>query len=54
LPEEDYDTLAELIVAHLEKLPQVGDRVDLDGVSLEVAEMRGRRIIWVKVTVTSQ
>lgn len=54
LPEEEYDTLAELIVAHLEKLPQVGDRVDLDGVSLEVAEMRGRRIVWVKVTVTNQ
>lgn len=54
LPEEDYDTLAELIVAHLEKLPQVGDRVELDGVVLEVVEMRGRRIVWVKVTVTGK
>ncbi len=54
LPEEDYDTLAELVVAHLEKLPQVGDRVDLDGVSLEVAEMRGRRISWIKVRLSGE
>ena len=52
LPEEDYDTLAELIVSHLERLPQVGDKVELDGLSLEVSEMRGRRITWVKVKVT--
>ncbi|MCX7643657.1 MAG: CBS domain-containing protein, partial [Armatimonadetes bacterium] len=48
LPEEEYDTIAELVVAHLERLPQVGDQIDLDGVSLEVAEMRGQRITWVK------
>ncbi|MCS7185604.1 MAG: hemolysin family protein [Armatimonadetes bacterium] len=54
LPEEDYDTLAELVVAHLEKLPQVGDQVELDGISLEVAEMRGRRISWVKVKFTGE
>jgi putative hemolysin len=54
LPEEDYDTIAELIVAHLERLPQVGDRIDLDGVSLEVAEMRGRRITWVKLSINSE
>lgn len=52
LPEEDYDTLVELIVSHLERLPQVGDKVELDGLSLEVSEMRGRRITWVKVKVT--
>ncbi len=51
LPEEDYDTLAELVVAHLERLPQVGDRIDLDGISLEVVEMRGQRITWVKLRV---
>lgn len=51
LPEEDYDTLAELLVAHLERLPQVEDKVELDGIVLEVAEMRGRRITWVKVKV---
>ncbi len=51
LPEEDYDTLAELLVAHLERLPQVGDRVELDGITMEVAEMRGRRITWVRVKV---
>jgi len=52
LPEEEYDTVAELLVAHLERLPQVGDRVELDGVVLEVAEMRGRRITWVKIKIT--
>ncbi len=54
LPEEDYDTLAELLVAHLERLPQVGDRVEVDGIVLEVAEMRGRRITWIRVTVPSE
>jgi putative hemolysin len=54
LPEEDYDTLAELLVAHLEHLPQVGDRVEVDGIVLEVAEMRGRRITWIFVTVPSE
>ena len=54
LPEEDYDTIAELMVAHLERLPQVGDRVELDGVCLEVAEMRGKRISWVKVKFTGE
>ncbi len=54
LPEEDYDTLAELIIAHLERLPQVGDRVELDGLTLEVAEVRGRRITWVKVWVPKE
>lgn len=51
LPEEDYDTLAELFVAHLERLPQAGDRVEIDGIVMEVAEMRGRRITWLRVTV---
>jgi len=54
LPEEDYDTLAELLVAHLERLPQVGDRVEMDGIVLEVAEMRGRRITWIRVTLPSE
>lgn len=54
LPEEEYDTLAELIIAHLEKLPQVGDKVELDSVSLEIVEMRGKRISWVKVKLASE
>ncbi|MCX7642539.1 MAG: hemolysin family protein [Armatimonadetes bacterium] len=54
LPEEDYDTLAELVVAYLERLPQVGDQVELDNVIIEVAEMRGRRISWVKIKFTGE
>jgi CBS domain containing-hemolysin-like protein len=54
LPEEDYDTLAELVLAHLERLPQVGDRIELNGVTLEVAELRGRRITWIRVTVSPE
>ncbi|MCS7223314.1 MAG: hemolysin family protein [Armatimonadetes bacterium] len=49
LPEEDYDSLAELIVDRLETLPSPGDRVEVDGISLEVAEMRGRRITRVRI-----
>ncbi|MCS7192393.1 MAG: hemolysin family protein [Armatimonadetes bacterium] len=54
LPEEEYDTISELLIAHLERLPQVGDKVELDGVSLEVAEIRGKRVCWVKVKFTSE
>lgn len=54
LPEEEYDTIAEFLVAYLERVPQVGDRVELDGVVLEVAEMRGRRITWVCVKLPSE
>ncbi|MCS7264485.1 MAG: hemolysin family protein [Armatimonadetes bacterium] len=54
LPEEEYDTIAELIVANLERLPQVGDKVELDGISLEVVEMRGKRVRWVKVKLTGE
>lgn len=49
LPEEEYDTLAELLLARLERLPQVGDRVEVDGVILEVAEMQGQRITWLRL-----
>ncbi len=51
LPEEEYDNLAELLLDRLEKVPSVGDRVEVDGIGLEVAEMRGRRISKVRITV---
>ena len=42
--EEGYDTIGGLVFGRLNRLPVVGDTVRLDGGSLHVAEMRGRRI----------
>ncbi|MFA4029919.1 MAG: hypothetical protein GDYSWBUE_001255 [Candidatus Fervidibacterota bacterium] len=49
LPEEEYDTLAELVYEVLERLPQVGDRLTVGDVQIEVAEMDGRRIKRLKL-----
>ncbi|MCS7254527.1 MAG: hemolysin family protein [Armatimonadota bacterium] len=51
LPEEEYDTLSELVYESLERLPQVGDRLSVGDVELEVAEMDGRRIKWLKLRI---
>ncbi|HEY8550275.1 MAG TPA: hemolysin family protein [Vicinamibacterales bacterium] len=44
--EEDagYETLAGLVMQELSRLPEVGDRIDLDGFTLEVIDMDGRRV----------
>ncbi|MBE3557928.1 MAG: HlyC/CorC family transporter [Ktedonobacteraceae bacterium] len=49
LPEEevqrhDYKTLAGLLLAHLGRIPIVGDVVSIDGFDFEVVDMDGRRI----------
>jgi CBS domain containing-hemolysin-like protein len=42
--EEGYDTLAGFVFGRLNRIPVVGDQVDVDGGSLRVTHMRGRRI----------
>jgi CBS domain containing-hemolysin-like protein len=44
LPEGDYDTVAGFVFGRLNRIPEVGDCVELDGGNFEVTEMRGRRI----------
>jgi putative hemolysin len=50
LPEEEYDTLAELVYELLERIPRVGDSLTVGDVRLEVVEMEGKRIKWLKLT----
>lgn len=42
--EDDYDTLAGLVLAQLERLPSAGDHFTLGGYRFEVVDMDGRRI----------
>ena len=44
LPEGDYDTVAGFVFGRLNRIPEVGDRVEVEGGAFQVTEMRGRRI----------
>jgi putative hemolysin len=53
LPREiagDYETVAGLVLNHLHRLPQLGDRVEAAGWCFEVVDLDGRRIDKVLVT----
>jgi putative hemolysin len=49
LPDGPYETVAGFMVAHLGRLPRVGDCVDVSGAKFTVHAMEGRRISRVKV-----
>lgn len=51
LPTQEADTLGGLIYNQLGKVPKVGDEVRLDGVTISVLSVVGRRIKKVKLTV---
>jgi len=44
LPEGDYDTVAGFVFGRLNRIPEVGDRVEVEGGAFQVTEMQGRRI----------
>jgi len=48
-PEGDWETLAGLVIATLQRLPRVGDTVTVDGVRLEVTRMDGNRVIEISL-----
>jgi CBS domain containing-hemolysin-like protein len=51
VPEGDvYDTVGGFLMSTLERIPVVGDTVELEGGTLEVARMDGRRVDRVKFT----
>ena len=54
LPMGEYETVAGLVLEHLGRVPEAGDRVTVYDLHLEVAEMRGVRIARVLVTRTPQ
>jgi CBS domain containing-hemolysin-like protein len=53
LPDEAWDTVGGLVLGTLGRLPRVGDRVELDGITIVVTIRRGRRIVEVRVERTS-
>jgi CBS domain containing-hemolysin-like protein len=44
LPDDDYDTVAGFVFGRLNRIPRVGDRVDVGTGSFQVLRMKGRRI----------
>jgi CBS domain containing-hemolysin-like protein len=52
LPEDQYDTVAGFVFGRLNRIPRVGDRVQVQGGSLKVLRMRGRRIEYLLFTPT--
>lgn len=53
IPEGRYETVAGFLAEHLQKLPEPGDTVELDGVTLTVETVEGRRIARVRAVVPS-
>jgi len=50
LPEDDYDTVAGFVFGRLNRIPRVGDQVDVDNGFFQVLRMRGRRIEFLLFT----
>ena len=46
----DFETVAGLVLQHLGRIPVVGDKVDVAGMTIEVVDMDGRRIDKLLVT----
>lgn len=50
-PHHDFTTIAGLVITQLDRIPQIGDRTDWQGLHLEVVDMDGPRIDRVLVTM---
>ena len=50
LSEAEYDTLGGLVTSHLGHLPEVGEKVSLEGILFEVAESDSRKILKLYVS----
>ena len=52
--DENYNTLAGVIYAHLQRVPEQGDAFDLDGVHIEVLKVNDNRIEEVLLTLRNE
>jgi CBS domain containing-hemolysin-like protein len=52
--DENYNTLAGVIYAHLQRVPEPGDAFDLDGVHIEVLKVNDNRIEEVLLTLRNE
>jgi putative hemolysin len=53
LPEGPYETVAGYVLALLGKIPAVGDQVQVNGHTITVTEMDGRRVARLRVSANS-
>ena len=51
MPEEDYSTVAGLILERLERLPHSGESLESEGVQIRVEKVADRRILTLTMTV---
>jgi CBS domain containing-hemolysin-like protein len=51
IPEGDYETLGGFLLEEMDRIPGKGERIDLEGVRLEVAQADPRRIVKVMLEV---
>jgi len=51
LPDGEYDTVAGLVLERLERIPEVGDTVDVDGVRIEVTALEEWAITGLRLSV---
>lgn len=49
-----YETLAGLVMAQLGRMPEVGDEVEVAGVTLHVVRIAGRRIELLRVRAVDE
>lgn len=54
LNDQEYTTLAGLVMGLLGRIAEVGDRIDFDQGSLEVLSMSGRRIDWIELGLRAE
>lgn len=47
---ENYDTVAGFVIERLGRLAEVGDTLQVDGLSVEVVSVKGTRISQVRVS----
>jgi len=52
--EEEYDTLGGYVFGKLGKRPRVGDKIELPGHQLEVAEITGLRIRRIRLNILNE
>jgi putative hemolysin len=50
LPTGDWNTVAGLLIGIVDRMPAVGDAVELDGVTFTVLSVEGRRITRISAT----
>ncbi len=53
LPDGAYETVAGFLMSRLARLPEVGDRVEVGDLAIEVVAMEGRRVARVRLTPTA-